>query len=353
MKIHFIKKAAFVFDLAYIFYSHFNQEECLADKQRINHVTEQNFNHINSLLSGIPPIPQELRLFFTKNNFERTFFTWHFFHDQKHLFINESYDLSTVQMLLSANKEETIKKLFLYYFENEDMSVLDNQEKRLLTINRLIQKSTYNNALKNSLYAFFIDPEGVLDTLQKQLAEKAKILTKYYKDNQLLLQKLTHGFQYQTVLKSLQYLSNHSFEETQHLYISFTLYNNYLLYSWFEKNKVIVFLGACYEETVNTIIKQNEDPDLLLLGNILSDANRIKMIRFIAKQKEVNVKDIQKQFGFTAANSYYHLNKMQDAGMLLTRNQGRMVLYRINHIYFRRLSNISEEYGYLETTEFI
>lgn len=103
------------------------------------------------------------------------------------------------------------------------------------------------------------------------------------------------------------------------------------------------------EHIAKTIIKQSEDPDLLLLGNVLSDNTRLQMIRFIASEKEVTVKDIQNEFKLTAANSYYHLNKMQDSGMLLTRNQGRRVLYRINHIYFGRLSNISGEYGCCET----
>lgn len=111
----------------------------------------------------------------------------------------------------------------------------------------------------------------------------------------------------------------------------------------------MLFLGANYQELVNDIIKRSEDPDLLLLGNVLSDNTRLQMIRFIARKKEVAVKDIQDEFGFTAANSYYHLNKMQDSGMLLTRNQGRKVLYRINQIYFNRLSNIFGEYGCCET----
>ena len=70
----------------------------------------------------------------------------------------------------------------------------------------------------------------------------------------------------------------------------------------------------------------------------------------LEQEKENNkiLKDIQDEFGFTAANSYYHLNKMQNSGMLLTRNQGRKVLYRINQIYFNRLSNIFGEYGCLE-----
>ena len=118
-----------------------------------------------------------------------------------------------------------------------------------------------------------------------------------------------------------------------------------------KNNRLFLFLGARYQEIIADIIKQNEDPNLLLLGNVFSDSNRLQMLRFITLKKEITVKDIQNEFGFTAANSYYHLNKMQDAGMLLTRNQGRKVLYRINQIYFNRLSNIFGEYGCFEANQ--
>ncbi len=351
MKIHFIKKAAFVYDLGFLFYLYFNKEECISEESRFFKPGKHNMNHMDNILSMLPPIPQELQLFFYKNDYGRIFFTWQFFHSKQHLFLDEQYDLSTVIEMIATQKEEITSNLFRYYFDDENITLLNNQEKRILTINQLIQKSTYNCTLKNSLYAFFIDPEGVWNTLQKQLTEMAAILTKYYKENTLSLQKLTHGFQYETTLKSLKYISNQPLDDLQHMYVSFTLCNSYLHLFRYEKNKVILFLGASYPEIENSIIKQSEAPDLLLLGNILCDNNRLQMIDYIASRKEVSVKDIQKQFGFTAANSYYHLNKMQDAGMLLTRNQGRIVLYRINHIYFQRLSNISGKYGHLSTLE--
>lgn len=345
MKIHFITKAAFVYDLGFLFYLYFNQEDCLSEESHFLKPNEQNKNHITHLLSMVSPIPQELQLFFYKNDYCKSFFTWQFFHTQKYLFLNEQYDLSTVTQMIETKKEEITKNVFHYYFEHEDITFFDNQEIRLFIINQSIQKSTYNSTLKNSLYSFFIDPDTVWNTLQKQLMEKANILTKYYKDNTLLLQKLSHGFDWASTLKSLKYISVQSLDNLDNMYVSFTLCNNFLHSFYSEQNKIVLFLGASYQEIEKTIIKQSEDPDLELLGNVLCDTNRIKMVDYIASHKEVLVKDIKKHFGFTSANAYYHLNKMQSAGMLLTRYQGKSVLYRINPIYFQRLSDIAQSYG--------
>lgn len=348
MKIHFIKKAAFVFDLSFLFFLYFNKDLCFSKEERFFQPTEENRKHVETLLSMISPIPPELYLFFYKSNSSKVFFTEQLFHSQHSCFADETYDLSTILKTITTQKDELNNNLFRYYFEGQNLPNWNEAQERLRYINQLIRKSDYNSTLKNSLYAFFIDPESIWNTLKKQLLEKANLLTEYYKENTLLLQKLSHGFETETTLKGLKYLGNLNIDTVEQIYVSFTLCNSYLFLYYMNNNKLLLFLGAYYQEMIADIIKQSENPDLLLLGNVLSDNTRLQMIRFIARKKEVSVKDIQDEFGFTAANSYYHLNKMQNSGMLLTRNQGRKVLYRINQIYFNRLSNIFGEYGCLE-----
>ncbi len=346
MKIKFIKKAAYVYDLAFLFFLYFNKEFCLSNFLLYHEGKDNHSEHYNKLLGSISPIPKELLLFFVKNDYGKTFFTWNFFHPCTHLFAEEEYDLSTVIKALFNDTDRIKTDMFRYYFENADIEILKSAENPLLNINRFIQESSYSDELKNSMYAFFIDPEGVLKTLAEQLTEKDKILSRYYKENTLLLQKLQHKIQWEPLSECLTYIASKPIDPTiETVYVSFTLCNNYLLLYKLQPQKALLFLGASYEDTVNSVIKQNQMPDLSRLGTVLAEPNRIKMLNYIAHKKEISIKDIQKEFGFTAANSYYHLNKMQEAGILLTRNQGKMILFHINRVYFQRLCDVFKKYS--------
>ena len=155
MNIHFIKKAAFIYDLSFIFFLHFNQELCFSKKERFFKPTEENRKHANTILSVLSPIPQELYLFFYRNNSSRIFFTEQFFHPYHSFFADENYDLSTITEIITTQKEELNNHLFYYYFEGQNLPNWNDTQERLVYINQLIQKSEYNSEIKNSLYAFY------------------------------------------------------------------------------------------------------------------------------------------------------------------------------------------------------
>lgn len=192
MKIHFIKKAAFVFDLSFLFFLYFNKDLCFSKEERFFQPTEENQKHAETLLSMISPIPPELYLFFYKNNSSKVFFTEQLFHSQHSCFTDETYDLSTILKTITTQKDKLNNNLFRCYFEGQTLPNWNEAQERLRYINRLIQKSRYNSELKNSLYAFFIDPESIWNTLQKQLLNKAILLTEYYKNYLMDLKQKPH-----------------------------------------------------------------------------------------------------------------------------------------------------------------
>ena len=61
--------------------------------------------------------------------------------------------------------------------------------------------------------------------------------------------------------------------------------------------------------------------------------------------EEITIKDLEQEFGFTGTNAYYHLSLMIKAGLLKTRNRGRVVLYSINKDYFKSLCDLLGKYS--------
>ena len=60
------------------------------------------------------------------------------------------------------------------------------------------------------------------------------------------------------------------------------------------------------------------------------------------------MRDIGRELGFTSTNAYYHLSMMTKAGIVKTRNQGRMVYYSLNKPFFRVIAETMNAYAELE-----
>ena len=77
----------------------------------------------------------------------------------------------------------------------------------------------------------------------------------------------------------------------------------------------------------------------------MSEKNRTGIIDALLKRNEMPIRDIEKMFGISNTNAYYHLNMMTKAGIINIRNQGRTILYSLNRKYFDNLIEVLKKYG--------
>ncbi len=115
--------------------------------------------------------------------------------------------------------------------------------------------------------------------------------------------------------------------------------------NFFTQNGPVIILGNDYKQILQLLASQNTMPKLDAFGTAISETNRLDILELICNLGEITVKDIEQELGFTGTNAYYHLSLMIKAGMLKTRNKGRIVLYSLNHKYFDMLREMLSKYS--------
>ena len=81
-----------------------------------------------------------------------------------------------------------------------------------------------------------------------------------------------------------------------------------------------------------------------VFGNAIAEKNRVEILDLILRKKEITIKDVEQEMKLTGTNAYYHLSLMIKANMLKTRNQGRTVLYSLNHRCFAVVQDMLNKY---------
>lgn len=72
---------------------------------------------------------------------------------------------------------------------------------------------------------------------------------------------------------------------------------------------------------------------------VLSDANRIKILSIIHKEKEVCVCNIISHFDITQPTFSYHMKLLQDVGLVTCRKEGISCIYKINYEQVNKLKD--------------
>jgi DNA-binding transcriptional ArsR family regulator len=86
-------------------------------------------------------------------------------------------------------------------------------------------------------------------------------------------------------------------------------------------------------------------PELHLVGNALTEPNRIEILNLLLQKGELTIKDIVQELGFSGTNTYYHLNLMFRANIVKCRSSGKPVYYSINRRGFDEICKQLSKYS--------
>lgn len=341
----FLKEPGFIFDLFFLFVLNFNKEYCLSNFINYNKSNEDT-SYFNNLLNDFPPISNELILFFHLMDNQKCFMTTYYFDPYHKDFALGKYNLSVIQEALN-DYEQVTENLIRFYFKDIDDETLQKCKTSMPMINQLIKNSNYNSDVKSALYSFFIEPSVAIRQLSYELMEKEFNLNQKYNTNPKV-NELYDSFDVDFVVESIEKSkeSNTCLKEFETIYTTFCLFNKNLLKVVFlDDVSAILLLGADYKDIVMLLSTHQRLPKLEAFGNAISETNRINVLNYILNMEEITIKDLEQEFGFTGTNAYYHLSLMIKAGLLKTRNRGRVVLYSINKDYFKSLCDLLGKYS--------
>ena len=337
MEFNYYRNIAYLQDLFYIFHAHFNSENILESHTKRG--IEDEAEHNVAINKRFAPIPEELHIFFTLKSHGRGFMSFTYFSCADH---TRPRDINFENLLPKLRDTADLsRKLFDFWLIDAEYDLSD-----IRSLSRAIDSSGLDEHVKRELYSFAADPERYADLLIKTLAEKEKLLAEYYSEFNGRIASAKAGFDEKAVEEIFEHLHFKPQKAAERLNYSVSLLNRYVIWAHGTENEndpVTLLVGTDYKE----ILRKKKTPvniDLRLLGDVLSEPNRISVLDLVRELGEITLKDVERRLNCTGSTAHYHVTMMLRAQMLTVRGNGRTLYYRINDEYFRNAAAIFERY---------
>jgi len=346
--IRFIKEPGYIYDLLFIFTLYFNEEYCY--KNFINYrKSSDDLKYFKKLLEDFGPISDDLLLFFyiNLNGHDQNIMSEFYFDPHESELLNGNYNFTALQTEILKHNN-VIDNVLKYYFNDASDEVLSQCKSSLTVANTLIRESGYDDRIKNALYSFLIDPASIIQRLSYELMTKEFMLSKQYENHYPELIALQEKFEFNNVSNGLKYCCQcpNNIEEFPKVFISFCYNNkNHIRVIYYNEDTILLTLGVDYADIMKYLSDTKITPKLHEFGTAISEKNRVAILQLIHDKNELSIKEVEQTLDMAGTNAYYHLSLMIRTGMLKTRNQGRTVLYSINHNYFDILSKAIKIYS--------
>ena len=334
MEIKYYHNPGFVYDLLFVFSSHYNYERHSAAYARFMD-KEDAYNYIKGIDERFAPYPDELRLFFSLKDNGRGFMSSCYF---TNLNGEQLRELDVKKLLAQLEDHESVvRKLIDFYFPGFSFS--GDYTQLLPVLSPIIDQSKYDLTVKCDLYSFFVNPDKRIQALIYAIIDKERMLSEYYKEEYSKIIELQGNIVSADVF--LDALAKHMRIDRIISYkaipFTITLLHRYCIWIHGEETVDFVLVGYLYDYVLKSGKSANFEPDIKTFGEILSEPNRLEMLRIIKERVEVSQKDLERNLDLTGPTTYYHLSLMQKAKMLSVKNVGRYVYYSLNKEYFDKI----------------
>lgn len=335
VNVKFLHQPGYLYDLISIFVLRYNKElllECYTnsdDKQK-------DLAYIRNITEEFSIENEDLSIFFAEDEVKGSFFLKKYFFEYEDKMISDyDFDFLVSEIL---DKNIFAQRLLDFYLPNTEL-VVDFEERSFIEdLAEQINETYYTEKTKNKLLTFFISPDKFLMPLIKEISDKNAILTKYYQKNFKRIVEIQEGFDFAGFKDKLFKIDEQTnCKELDFIYISICLVCKNIIEYLRSDNACLILVGSDYEETLNKKYSNKSKLEIDVFGKIISDQNRIDIIKMLAYSPELSTSSIAKNLGISINAAYYHLDMMCQANMLSVRNEGRTVFYRFNKRYISKV----------------
>jgi len=281
-------------------------------------------------------------IFLEKSGIINEFFPFFYSHHGK-VFIEELL-LNHLETIKNGDFETIFQFLFDYkivsmgllkfYLGLEDLELIEGNFNSFRVIAQHISESNLSYRLKHDLFSYFLNPISLTQKLVGNMLYMGTYISDLYKSNFEKIAAKAERFD-ENKLESLNIHLNYINSKEKNTYYSFGIMHAECIEIFQGHDFQVVYLGLNYDEHK----QKQEKINLELFGKVLSDPSRIKILDYIQKNGSVTVGDINHIFGYSGTTSYYHLNMMLKARMVITEKQGRNIYYSINKNFFHQACN--------------
>ena len=341
--IKFLKEPGYVLDLLHIFIFHFNKDR-LAPYINFDK-SKENMEFFDRLEYEFSSIPDEIFLFFYLKEDGKCFLPQYCFYNNVEKYqLGFNFEMLQYDLL---DTEKVVYSMIQFYFPQLKDEEIEKYQRNLNCLIQLIDESYYSDYVKEKLCVFFVNYEWILKKLNFELISKEVQFKQYYERNYIKIADFQSDLNFAELAMKISQVKGKEFlvDQEKDIYICPCIIARNYISSYFLEDCTFIMLGIESESMLDFLYNQSQLPELDVFGAAVSEKNRTGIIDALLKRNEMPIRDIEKMFGISNTNAYYHLNMMTKAGIINIRNQGRTILYSLNRKYFDNLIEVLKKYG--------
>lgn len=329
-KITLLQEPGFLWDLYYIFYLKFNQED-LFKLTSANEKNKMLSQHYAEIFNRFCDFSDDLFVFFhTVWHHDSTFIYTYYLKRYEQFFLKQ-YNVEFLQQEF-ADSHQVVRNMISFYFceiKKDDLENYINSKEALFDY---IKMSNYSMEEKIKLYEFFINPLYYINLFQRTLIDKCSELSGYYKEH---YKKIINTYDLSSLYKlSDRYMIDKDGKGMTEGYVSYCMLDRVRLDVISNAETYLYLLGIDYESMLNDDKTVVEESVLENFCYALCEKNRINILSLLLERGELTCKDLERFFDFSGSTAYHHLSIMTRLGILSTRSKGKTMFYSINKRMF-------------------
>ena len=267
-------------------------------------------------------LSNESQIFFKKNACDETVF-------EKILeFGIDKYDLNDENYVIKCVSIDPIEiiNIVLKVHLNIDKKITNLEQINIKTINREVKKSNISADLKSSFYSFLIDPICAIELLCKDVKfiynQVSSLYNLKFTKNTLVLKKEVQEFVYNY---------REEIRDTV-IYYSYSLVFKDKMFYYNFGSIVVIIMGCNYRKSNSC-----DKIDLTVIGNVLSDKNRLKILDILMQNDICNINDINNIMNINNTTLFYHLSLMLKSRIIRRENKGKTVYYSVDKQFVKSI----------------
>ena len=322
-KFKYIKNIGYIYDLFNIFILYFNSVDWYNDIEEYSSKSREDYVYFDEIIKDCGKISMDLYPLFYRRKRDVCFITNYYFHN-----IFDYNDLNFYNICENLkDKDEFLKNLIEFYFNEKDI--------KNVNINDQIEKMNEEIELKYRLIRMFSNINEIIDLLIQALTTAKALLDKIYEKRDFCLKEQINYFADENNFIKVYQFYNIIKDDQKETVYSISLIDRYAyLYKKNDLLETFIFGDDCKNYFIENDDKKDIEVDTTILGKIISEDIRIKILELLKEHGELYTGEICKLMNMKMTAVFHHLNMMYSVKMLKIRNEGRKVFYNINNTYF-------------------
>lgn len=248
-----------------------------------------------------------------------------------------------IEKTVKVDPKELLARIFAC-FDNDkrEISFYTGLSVDMIAASKYIDAMDLSAESKNLLLRTIIDTEGYSKKILDICYAAKRLVEEIYSENSQYIKTAFKAFEDEDRVRSALLQAN-LIAENEDLTIVPSFINYNIVHAQTCNNQCRVILSPDFENVIKNMMKMKMKVSIDSVGKLFSDETRCRIID-ILKERECYLAQLSQELSIPSNTLHYHIQLLNDDGILISRNAGRRYYYRLNTEYFEAIKDLADKY---------